>query len=136
MGYTIRSLYLCVTDMERAIRFYEAFLEQPVTERNEIYSVFDLSGFRLGLFAFEKMKEPHRYGNSCLPSIEVESLPVLLRKLDGQKVVFPVKAIGKNWVCEVEDSEGNTLELTAPLQAEQGEDGTVSHACGSHGRHR
>ena len=31
--YNIGSLYLCVEDMERAIRFYENFFEQTVTER-------------------------------------------------------------------------------------------------------
>lgn len=46
MNCTVKSLYLCVRDMERAIRFYEAFLEQPVTEKDELYSVFDIHGFR------------------------------------------------------------------------------------------
>ena len=54
MNCTIRSLYLCVKDMDRAIRFYESFLEQPVTGRDDLYSVFDVNGFRLGLFAYEK----------------------------------------------------------------------------------
>ena len=39
MNCTIRSLYLCVKDMDRAIRFYESFLEQPVTGRDDLYSV-------------------------------------------------------------------------------------------------
>ena len=42
----ISSLYICVKDMERAIRFYEDFFEQPVTERDETYSVFDIGGGR------------------------------------------------------------------------------------------
>lgn len=44
MNCTIRSLYLCVKDMDRAIRFYESFLEQPVTGRDDLYSVFDVNG--------------------------------------------------------------------------------------------
>jgi predicted enzyme related to lactoylglutathione lyase len=55
MNYNIKSLYLCVTDMERAILFYESFFEQKVTVKDNIYSIFDINGFRLGLFAFEKM---------------------------------------------------------------------------------
>ena len=38
MKCRLNSLYLCVTDMERAIAFYEALLGQPVTQRDEIYS--------------------------------------------------------------------------------------------------
>ena len=48
MEIAIRSCYVCVTDMVRAIRFYEALLERPVKERDETYSVFEVGGFRLG----------------------------------------------------------------------------------------
>ena len=120
MNCTVKSLYLCVRDMERAIRFYEAFLEQPVTEKDELYSVFDIQGFRLGLFAYEKAGEKHIFGSNCLPSLEVDSLDILKNKLSGLKIVFPLKRIGQNWVSEFEDSEGNHIELTAPYRKELG----------------
>ena len=106
MNCTVKSLYLCVRDMERAIRFYEA------------YSVFDIHGFRLGLFAYEKAGEKHIFGSNCLPSLEVDSLDILKNKLSGLKIVFPLKQIGQNWVSEFEDSEGNHIELTAPYRKE------------------
>lgn len=71
----IRSLYLCVLDMERAIAFYEDFFERPVTTRDSIYSVFEINGFRLGLFAFEK--------NRNLTALEITACRVL--KLRTQK---------------------------------------------------
>lgn len=117
MECKIRSLYLCVTDMDRAIRFYEDFFERPAVKRDEIYSVFEIGGFRLGLFAFEKKGEEHRFGSNCLPSVEVESLAVLQKKLNGLKSVFPLQKIGRNWVSDFEDSEGNHIELTAPVRA-------------------
>lgn len=116
MNCTIRSLYLCVKDMDRAIRFYESFLEQPVTGRDELYSVFDVNGFRLGLFAYEKAGEAHTYGSNCLPSLEVDCLDILKKKLEGLTIVFECKRIGNNWVSEFEDSEGNHIELTAPVK--------------------
>lgn len=115
MNCNLKSLYLCVTNMDRAIEFYERFFESPVFIRDEIYSVFDINGFRLGLFAFEKMNEKHSYGNNCLPSIDVENVDLLQQKLSGLKIVFPLKRIGTNWVSEFEDSEGNHIELTAPI---------------------
>ena len=114
MGIRIRSCYLCVTDMQRAIRFYEALLEQPVTQRGAWYSVFDVGGFRLGLFAFQQAGETHTYGTNCLPSLELPCRAALEKKLAGQNVVFALRRIGRNWVSEIEDSEGNRLELTAP----------------------
>ncbi|MDD4849698.1 MAG: VOC family protein [Gemmiger sp.] len=115
MKMEIKSLYLCVRDMNRAVQFYQAFFERPPAVRDAIYSVFDIHGFRLGLFAFEKMQEKHRYGNSCLPSIQVETVGQLQQKILGLNLVFPLKKIGANWVCEFEDTEGNHLELTAPV---------------------
>ena len=116
MNVRIRSLYLCVTDMDRAIDFYENFLERPVLKRDEVYSVFEADGFRLGLFAFQKAGEEHIFGSNCLPSIEVEDLETLRQKLSGLPVCFPLTRIGSNWVAEFVDSEGNHIELTAPVR--------------------
>lgn len=116
MTFKINSLYLCVHDMGRAVSFYEDFFETKVAVFDEIYSVFLIGGFRLGLFAFEKMKEPHTFGSNCLVSISSENLLCMKKKLCGKTVVFPIKIIGKNYVAEFLDSEGNRLELTAPVE--------------------
>ena len=115
MNLQINSLYLCVKDMDRAIKFYEELFEQQVTERNDIYSVFDVNGFRLGLFAFEKKNEPHTFGSNCLPSISAESFGHMKEKLSGKEICFPITRIGNNWVAEFVDSEGNHIEITAPV---------------------
>ena len=101
--------------MERAISFYEAFFEQKVAVKDNVYSIFDINGFRFGLFAFEKMKEPHTFGSNCLPSISVDSIDILKQKLESLKIVFPVTKIGENWVAEFEDTEGNHVEITTPI---------------------
>lgn len=115
MKCAIGSLYICVKDMERAIHFYEALFEQPVTEKDNVYSVFDVNGFRFGLFAYEKMNENHIFGSNCLPSISFESREVLEHKLCGREICFPLTRIKDNWVAEIVDSEGNHIELTAPV---------------------
>lgn len=116
MEFHINSLYLCVKDMDRAINFYEDFFEQKVTEKSDIYSVFDVNGFRLGLFAFEKMNEQHTFGSNCLPSISVDSLSSMQKKLKGKELCFPVTRIKNNFVAEFIDSEGNHIEITAPYK--------------------
>jgi len=108
----IRSMYLCVRDMERAIQFYRRFLEANPIEKDEIFSVFDVGGFRLGLFAYGKMGEAHTFGDNCLPSIEVESQERFLAKLQTVEVVYGPKPIGCFLVAEFLDSEGNRIELT------------------------
>lgn len=123
MKCNINSLYICVQDMNRAITFYENFFEQKVTVRDDVYSVFDICGFRFGLFAYKNMKEEHVYGSNCLPSISVESLEVLMNKTQGLKLCFPLTKISSHWVVEFIDSEGNHIELTAPFV--DGEDKSV-----------
>lgn len=108
------SAYLCVKDMDRAILFYESFFETAVSERDDVYSVFDVNGFRLGLFAFATQKEAHHFGNNCLLSFSFPAVATLKAKLVSYPVVFPLTKIKSNWVCEIMDSEGNQLELTAP----------------------
>lgn len=115
MNWDIKSLYLCVGNMDRAIKFYEKLFEQPVTVKNDIYSVFDINGFRMGLFAYKKMNEPHTFGSNCLPSLEIDSINILKNKLSKLNVVFPLTRIGSNWVAEIEDSEGNHIEITTPI---------------------
>ena len=115
MNFTIGSLYICVRDMDRAIRFYEDFFERPVTEKDDLYSVFDVNGFRFGLFAYQTVGEKHVFGSNCLPSVSVDTIETLKRKTQGKELCFPLTQIGKNWVVEFVDSEGNHIEMTAPV---------------------
>ena len=118
MKFRINSLYICVKDMQRAINFYENLLNQQVTEKDEIYSVFDIKGFRFGLFANEKMNEKHVFGDNCLPSFEVDDITVVQEKLVelNSEIVFPLTRIKDNMVLEFVDSEGNHIELTSPVR--------------------
>ena len=112
--FQINSLYICVNDMDRAIAFYEDFFERKVSEKDRIYSVFEIDSFRFGLFAYLEMNEKHLFGTNCLPSVSVNNKSILESKLNKLNVVFPLAKIGRNWVAEFEDSEGNHIEITAP----------------------
>lgn len=114
MNCKIASLYICVKDMDRAIHFYEEFFEQSAVEIDGVYSVFDIKGFRFGLFAYKIMNETHIFGSNCLPSIGFEDVSTLRKKLEGKEICFPLTQIKKNWVAELIDSEGNHIEVTAP----------------------
>ena len=72
----IKSLYICVDDMQRAIDFY----------------------------------------TNCLPSIEVDSIETLKRKIEKLEICFPLTKIDNNYVVEFIDSEGNHIELTTKVE--------------------
>ena len=74
--------------------FMNLFLQQDVTVYDDIYSVFDIHGFRLGLFAYQKVNEKHSFGSNCLPSFE--SLETLNKQMKGKLVHFPMTQIKEN----------------------------------------
>ena len=112
----IKSLYIYVDDMQRAIKFYTKFFEKSPIKNDSVYSVFDIDGFRFGLFAYKEMNEVHTFGSNCLPSIEVDNIEILKRKTKNLEICFPLTKIEKNYVVEFIDSEGNHIELTAPIK--------------------
>ena len=116
MNCKIDSLYIIVDDLERAITFYEEFFEQKILNQSELGGYFDINGFRFHLFAYKKVNEPHIYGSNCLPSICFESLEEMKRMLSDKELCFPVTKIGKNWVAEFIDSEGNHIEVYTPAK--------------------
>ncbi|MTI49902.1 VOC family protein [Sporosalibacterium faouarense] len=119
MNYEINlnSLYICVKDMDRAINFYEKFFEQKVNQRDEVFSIFDIKGFRFCLFNNSEVNEEVTWGDNCLPSFEVSNMDKVKEKLDKLEVeiVFPLTKINKNWVLEFKDSEGNDIEIYSKI---------------------
>ena len=43
--------------------------------------------------------------------IENDTLEKMKEKLEGKEICFPLMQIGKNWVAEFVDSEGNHIEV-------------------------
>ncbi len=119
MNLTVKlnSLYICVKNMKRAIKFYETFLGQRVTINDEIFSIFDLDGFRFCLFNHNKVSEEVIYGDNCLPSFEVNNIHILLDRLNklNTPIVFPLTKINNNYVLEFKDSEGNDIEVYSKI---------------------
>ncbi|WP_330370263.1 hypothetical protein [Butyrivibrio sp. AE3003] len=51
-----------------------------------------------------------------MPSVSFESVDELKAKLVGKEICFPLTRIKNNWVAEFVDSEGNHVEVTAPVK--------------------
>ena len=110
-----------VTDMDRAVRFYEAVFATKLT-RQEVdgytmafFPRADGKPGASGALAKGDVYVPSKSGAILyfdVPAIE----PVLERALaHGGKVLYPKKDIGEaGFVAEIEDSEGNRIALSAP----------------------
>lgn len=82
-------------------------------ERHEVFSVFNINGFRFCLFNNSKMQEQVNWGENCLPSFEVNDISKLINRLEilNAKLVFPLTKINDNLVLEFKDTEGNDIEV-------------------------
>ena len=103
--------------MDRAIKFYESFFERPVFKKDKIYSIFNIKGFRFGLFNNSEMNENVTWGDNCLPSFKVNDINKIVEKLKKleREIVFPLTKIRDNWVLEFKDTEGNDIEVTSKI---------------------
>jgi predicted enzyme related to lactoylglutathione lyase len=103
--------------MERAIIFYEHFLGQAVTIKDNIFSIFEIDGFRYCLFNNQEVNETVQWGDNCLPSFEVDDIYEtyeIIVKLNCP-IVFELIQLGDNMVFEFTDSEGNDIEVYAKV---------------------
>lgn len=118
MKPTLNSAYICVRDMDRAITFWERFLERKITVRDTLLSRFDVGKFRLLLFDPKAAGETVTYGDNCLLSFKIADMDGLKKKLKalGAKIIYPKTKIGNNWVMEFRDCEGNDVEVYTPCK--------------------
>jgi len=112
LEFKLDSLYICVKDMDRAINFYQRLLDKEAETKDQVFSVFDVNGFRFCLFNNEKVNEKKSWGNTCLASFKVNDINKLVERLKklNSELVFPLTKINDNFVLEFEDSEGNHIE--------------------------
>jgi len=109
-----------VTDMERAIRFYQDVLGYQLTRQQ-------VDGYEMAFFPHADGK-PGASGALAKGDVYVPSKtgaiiyfdvpdidPVLEKaKAKGAKILYPKKSIGEaGYVAEIEDSEGNRIALNA-----------------------
>ncbi|MGM0438768.1 MAG: VOC family protein [Bacillota bacterium] len=109
----LESAYIAVENINRAINFYEWFLERSAVKKGESLYLFDVGGFRLFLFDHNKENEEVKYGDNCLLSIEVDDAEKTKEKIEdrGLKIIFPLTKILENIVFEFKDPEGNHIEV-------------------------
>lgn len=113
MDYSLRlnSCYICVKDMQRAINFYEKILKHNVVDQNK--GLFIVDGIRFCLYDYQKFSDEVCFGDSCLPSFEVDDIESFIETLKrmNANIIFPLTKIDNNMVLEFEDSEGNNIEV-------------------------
>jgi len=107
-----------VTDMNRAISFYESVFgfsfDRQVVDGYEMAFLprSDEHPGASGALAKGDVYKPSQTG--CIPYFDVDDIDVALQRAEaaGSKVLYPKTHIGASgFVAEIEDSEGNRIAL-------------------------
>ena len=110
----MNSLYVTVEDFNRAKVFYEnVIFERKPSLTTDRFVFFDLDGFLFGLFNPAVTGEEVRFGNNCVPTLEVAELETFHQRLrdSGVDIVMPLQEVNETVIFQCSDSKGNVLEF-------------------------
>lgn len=110
-----------VTDMDRAIAFYEAVFELslrwPVIDGNEmaLFPYDEQGQGATGALAKGMSYTPSTSGPRIYFSVISIEETLDLAVEAGGRVAYPKTSVGDFWVAEFDDSEGNRIALSSPI---------------------
>jgi predicted enzyme related to lactoylglutathione lyase len=109
----IKAIYICVKDMDRAVKFYEEIFDIQVTSHDKRMSLFEFDNITFLLFDPSIDNEKVIFGNNVIPNIEVSNIEETLSFLKEKncKIVMPLDTINKYKIFQIEDTEGNIIEF-------------------------
>ena len=115
MIQSISAVWLPVTDMSRALRFYGDTLGLKVTEHDGDWSEVELDGVRIGLNA-KPSESPSGDGGAVVAFRPDGELEDEVERLEGAGVTFTGEISEHPWgrIAPFQDPDGNDLQLYAP----------------------
>lgn len=105
--------YYCVTNMERAVQFYEKTLGLSVLFKGKDWSEFQIRGLRIALY---KTNEPIPKKGGAVISLRAKPIEKVIAdlKLQGVHFIKELEVFSYGKLAEFLDSEGNVLGLYEP----------------------
>ncbi len=109
----IKAIYICIKNMDRAIKFYEEIFDKKVSSYDKRMSSFEFDNLSFLLFDPKMDNEEVVYGNNVIPNVEVDDINKMMdfiRKKEC-KIIMPLQQIGRYLIFQIEDIEGNIVEF-------------------------
>ena len=109
-------MWVPVTDMSRAVRFYRDTLGLEVKSESDDWSEIDASGLMIGLNARESAASAD--GGAVITFQPDGGIDEEVARLQGEGVEFAGGISDHEWgrIATFKDSEGNDLQVYAPPQ--------------------
>jgi predicted enzyme related to lactoylglutathione lyase len=111
----VAAVWVPVTDMRRALEFYEDTLELEVSERDDDWSALDANGIMIGLNGSAE-ETPHGDGGALIAFQPEGELEDAVERLRSRGVEFADGISEHPWgrIVPFKDPDGNDLQLYAP----------------------
>ncbi len=111
----VATVWLPVTDMQRAVSFYSEKLGMQVTQQEEQWSELQADGLKIGLNAREE-QTPSGSGGAVVAFTASGEIEAAVEALSGQGVEFSDGVSDHPWgrIATFQDPDGNDLQLYAP----------------------
>lgn len=113
MKIKFESASIAVQDLDRAIEFYEWFLDRKVSSRGKFLTKFELDNMDFVLFDSKNSPHDTSYGDNCILNFEVEDVESCFRAIKEKnlEVTLPLMKMGGRVVFIFKDTEGNQIEV-------------------------
>ena len=123
MTATFHSAAIFVTDIDRAVDFYETTLGLPLIKRGSFGAEFFAEGGRLGVHPALHPNAKAMVGRETGITLHVEGLLDYCSRLLDLKVPFKAEPTQQSWgiMAVIADPDGNTIALWEPPGAESPE---------------
>jgi len=111
----VSNVWLPVTDMERALRFYGDTLGIPVKDNYGEWAILELDGLTIGLNARDS-EQPGPEGGAVISFRPASGLAEAVEQLQGRGVEVVDGITEHDWgrIAAFKDPDGNSLELFEP----------------------
>lgn len=109
----VATVWLPVTDMQRAVDFYTGKLGMEITQQEDEWSELQADGLKIGLNAKES---PAGDGGAVIAFTPGKELEAAVEELSGQGVEFSDDISDHPWgrIAPFRDPDGNALQLYTP----------------------
>jgi len=109
----IKSIYVAVKNMDRAVKFYEDIFDVKVSSKDERMSSFEFENITFLLYNPKIDNETISNGSNVIPNIQVEDINKMLELIKNKncEIILPLEKIGKYSLFQAKDTEGNIIEF-------------------------
>lgn len=110
----LRSVYVGVENMDRALEFYRDLFEMEPTQTEARFSTFEFETLAFGLYHAESDGFEFEFGNNCVPNFRVDDVDAAYRRIERlapEMVHDEILEFGEYRTFHFVDTEGNEIEV-------------------------